>query len=205
MFKAPLGPEHHNFLSQIAALGPGVYPLIALAIFLEGEAVIYGVMFLAFQGVISLPIVLPIIVVSVLITDFISYQVGKYGPRYLPRIANFYGRLTAPMDGRLEKLSLTVYLVSKFTYGFHRAVLIRSGMIGIPFKKLFKINLITSFVWITTIFGLAFASWKSFTYIHKSFRYVEIALLIGIIGMLLISHLVSHFTKMKLLDNTPKK
>jgi membrane protein DedA with SNARE-associated domain len=191
--------RHSLVLGSIASLGLWVYPAIALAIFLEGEAVIYSVMFLTFEGMLKLKFTLPIVCASVLATDFISYQVGVYGPRFFPRLAKFYSHLTAPLDDRLRSLSFTVYLISKFTYGMHRAVLIRSGMIGVPFKKLLKINLVTSAIWIATITGAAYASWQSISYIGKSLRYIEVVLLVGIIVILLGSHFISHLTKIKLL------
>lgn len=191
--------QHAFLVTSIAALGGWVYPLITLAIFLEGEAVIYTVMFLSFQGTLSLWITVPVIFFSVLLTDYISYYVGVFGPRIFPRLANFYSRLTEPLDARLRSLSFTVYLISKFTYGLHRAVLIRSGMIGIPYKKLLKINLITSVIWIVTIGAVAYASWQSISYIGTSLKYVEATLLVGIIGLLIGSHIISHFGKAKLL------
>ncbi len=195
--------RHAQLLEYVATFGPAIYPLIAVAIFFEGEAVIYGVMFLVFQGVLSAYISIPVIIGSVVATDFISYQIGKHGHKFFPRLAKFYGGLTSPMDDRLHSLSLAVYMISKFTYGFHRAVLIRSGMIHIPFRKLLKINLITSAVWISVITLASYASWQSLQFVGKSLHYVELFLLGGIIVVLLLSHIVSHFTKMKLLG-TPK-
>ncbi len=197
---------HHpgDFLPALVGLGDYIYIIIAIALFFEGEAVIYAAMFLAFQDLISIYILVPVIFASVIATDFSSYQIGRHGHKFFPRLARFYGNLTAPMDERLHSLSLGVYLVSKFTYGFHRAVLIRSGMIGIPFKKLFAINFVTSTIWIAAISGIAFASWKSLGYVKRSFHYIEITLLIGIICVLLGSHIISHFAKIKLLGDAEK-
>ena len=195
--------RHTFFLGAIASWGAWVYPLLVLAIFFEGEAVIYTVMFLTFEKIISAWITVPLIFVSVMFTDFISYSIGARCPKYFPRIAHYYEKLTSPMDARLKSVSFSVYLISKFTYGFHRAVLIRSGMIGIPVKKLFAINFFTSIIWIGAISAIAFGSWRSVSYL-RSFRYVEITLLAGIIGVLLGSHIISHFAKMKLANDSTK-
>ncbi len=187
-----------NYLAQ---LGVFIYLLIAIAIFLEGEAVIFGVMFLAYQGSLNIYTSIAVIILSVLLTDVVSYGIGYYGPEKLPRIARFYERIVNPMDGKLHRMSFLTFLISKFTYGFHRAVLIRSGMLRLPFWNFLRINVITSSIWIVTISAIAFASWKSLGYIQKSLHYVEAVLIIGVIGILISSHVVAHFSKKKLLGN----
>lgn len=190
-----------NYLAQ---LGVFIYLLIAIAIFLEGEAVIFGVMFLAYQGSLNIYTSVAVIIISVLFTDIISYHIGYYGPNVLPRIARFYERIVHPMDGKLHKMSFLTFLISKFTYGFHRAVLIRSGMLHLPFWKFFKINLLTSSIWVITISAIAFASWKSLSYIQKSLHYVEVGLIIGVIGILIGSHIIAHLSKKSLVTQSPK-
>lgn len=192
----------HIFANYLAHLGALTFPLIGIAIFLEGEAVIFATMFLAYQGLLNIYTTIIVIILSVLFTDISSYFIGYYGPLYLPRIAAFYEKIVTPMDNKLRKMSFTMFLISKFTYGFHRAVLIRSGMLRLPFWKFFRINIITSAIWITTISLIAFASWQSVHYIQHSLRYVESALAIGVILLLIGSHIVAHFSKQKLLSDT---
>ncbi|OGH60854.1 MAG: hypothetical protein A2848_01885 [Candidatus Magasanikbacteria bacterium RIFCSPHIGHO2_01_FULL_50_8] len=183
----------------LATLGGLVYLLIAIAIFLEGEAVIFGVMFLAYQGSLNFYAAVAVIILSVLLTDIVSYNIGYYGPKIFPRVARFYERIVHPMDTKLRTLSFVTFLISKFTYGFHRAVLIRSGMLRLPFWKFFRINVLTAAIWIATIAAIAFASWKSLTYIQKSLHYVEVGLIAGVVLVLIGSHLVAHLSKRKLL------
>lgn len=171
---------------------------MALAIFFEGEAVIYSVMYLAFERLLPLHIVVPVICASVLATDFISYKIGQHGHKFFPRLAAGYGRLTAPMDSRLQRLSLSVYLISKFAYGLHRAVLIRSGMIGIPFRRLFVINLLTSTIWIAVISGAAYASWRSISIVKTSLHFFELGLIVGIIAIIAGSHIIGLIARAKM-------
>lgn len=190
-----------NYLAELGAL---IYLLIAIAIFLEGEAVIFGVMFLAYQGSLNIYTSVAVIIISVLLTDIISYNIGYYGPGIFPRAARFYERIVHPMDSKLHRMSFLTFLISKFTYGFHRAVLIRSGMLRLPFWKFFKINLLTSSIWMITIAVIAFASWKSLSYIQKSLHYVEAGLIIGVVGILIGSHVIAHLSKKKLLTQSSK-
>lgn len=192
----------HVFANYIAHLGALTYPLIAVAIFLEGEAVIFGVMFLAYQGLLNIYSAIITIILAVLFTDVSSYFIGYYGPLYLPRIAAFYEKIVTPMDSKLRSMSFTMFLISKFTYGFHRAVLIRSGMLRVPFWKFFRINIITSTIWITTISLIAYASWESVHYIQRSLKYVEAALAFGVILLFIIAHAIRYFSKQKLLADT---
>lgn len=192
---------NHFFTNHILQLGWLLYPLIAVLIFLEGEAVIYTVMFLSYQGILNVYAAILVICLAVLFTDISSYAIGVYGPRYLPRLARFYEKLVCPIDARLQKMSFGIFLISKFTYGLHRAVTIRSGMLRLDFKKFFKINIITSSIWVPVISGLAYASWSSVQYLRHTLRYTEIILACGVIILLLSSHIVSYFSKRKLLAN----
>lgn len=196
---SPLRLRNTIFLGTLVSWGPFVYPIIALAIFFEGEAVIFSTMFLVFEKILNPYITIPLIFVSVILTDFISYQIGKHGPRFLPRLAHYYEKLTEPLDSRLQNASFSTYLISKFTYGMHRAVLIKSGMIQVPFKKFARITCITSTIWIVVISAVSFASWKSVEIIGHSLRFIEIGLLVGVIVILVGSHLISHFAKAQLL------
>lgn len=194
----------HIFATYIAHLGIFTYPLIGVAIFLEGEAVIFGVMFLAYEGLLNIYSTVTTIVLSVLFTDISSYAIGYYGPTYLPRVASFYEKIVTPMDNKLRRMSFIMFLISKFTYGFHRAVLIRSGMLRLPFWKFFRINILTSTIWIVTISLISYASWQSVHIIQHSLRYVERALALGVILLLIGSHTVAHFSKRKLLSSEPE-
>lgn len=186
---------------HIAQLGWLVYPLIIATIFFEGEAVIYSVMFLSYQGTLNIYASLASICFSVLMTDASSYALGYYGTKTFPRIARFYEKLMSPLDDRLRSMSFVVFLVSKFTYGLHRAVVIRSGMLRVSFKKFMRIDILTSLVWVGTIAGFAYGSWRSIHYLHRSLRYAEIVLALGIVLLLVASHIVSRISKKRLLEN----
>lgn len=187
------------FAQHIIELGWLVYPLIALLVFLEGEAVIYSVMFLSYQGVLNIYTAVLVICLAILLTDLSSYAIGSYGQNIFPRVARFYERLVRPIDKQLTKMSFTVFLISKFTYGLHRAVMIRSGMLHLDFKKFFKIDLITSGLWMLIISALAYGSWRSVHHLRQSLKYIEVTLVVGVILLLLSSHLVAYFSKRELL------
>ncbi len=184
---------------QIVELGWLIFPLIALLILLEGEAVIYSVMFLSFQGSLNLYAAVITICCAVALTDISSYAFGYYGKIFFPRIAKFYEKIIHPLDGRLQKMSFSVFLISKFTYGLHRAVMIRSGMLELPIKKFFRINLITNIIWIITISCLAFGSWKSIHFFEETLRYAEVFMLIFVVLLLIGSHIFSFYSNRKLL------
>lgn len=190
---------HLFFTQYIAQLGWLIYLLIAVLIFLEGEAVIYSVMFLSYQGVLNIYSAVIVICLAVLLTDLSSYAIGNYGQNIFPRMARFYERLVRPIDNRLRTLSFGVFLISKFTYGLHRAVMIRSGMLRLDFWKFFKLDVLTSALWIAIISGLAYGSWRSVHHLRHSLKYIEISLAVGIIILLFSSHLVAYFSKKKLL------
>lgn len=158
-------------------------------------------MFLSYQGLLNVYAAIIVICLAVLLTDVSSYAIGVYGPRYLPRLAKFYERLVHPIDPRLQKMSFTVFLISKFTYGLHRAVMIRSGMLKLDFPKFFKIDILTSAIWIAVISGLAYGSWSSVRYLRHTLRYTEIVLACGIVILIATSHTVSYFSKKRLLEN----
>ncbi len=192
---------HIFFAHYIAQLGWIIYPLIAILIFLEGEGVIYSVMFLSYHGTLNIYAAVATICLTVILTDMSSYAIGYYGTQKFPRIARFYERIMHPFDHRLNRISFTFFLISKFTYGLHRAVVIRSGMLRIPLKKFIRIDIITSALWILVIAGLAYGSWRSVHYLHRSLRYAEIGLGIGVLILLVSSHVISYFSKKKLLAN----
>ncbi|MCX6781258.1 MAG: hypothetical protein NT003_04060 [Candidatus Magasanikbacteria bacterium] len=187
-----------HFTTFITHLGPLAYPLIGFVIFFEGEAVIFTVMFLSYHKTLNILFTLPIIILAVIATDVTSYMIGRHGKKYFPRVAQFYTHLVHPIDNRLKAMTFGIFLISKFTYGLHRAIIIRVGQLDLPFWKFFRINLLTTAVWITTISGLAYGSWRSVRHFENSFKYIGIVLAGSVLALLIGSHVAARISKSKL-------
>lgn len=178
---------------------PMGYFLIFIGLLIEGEFILFIAAFLTHQGVFDLGGMFIVVVSGVLIGDILWYFVGTrlHGTNYWWQ--KWFDRIAKPFDRHLvERPSRTIF-ISKFTYGFHRAILIRAGMLRIAAGEFLKADALSAFIWIGVVGGLGYYGASAFSLLARQYlRLVEVGLALGLISFFLLLHFVSHYFQKKL-------
>jgi membrane protein DedA with SNARE-associated domain len=181
-----------HYLTQNTSLG---YVALFLGMILEGDLILFAAGFLSQQGVFTLPIMLSVAFVGVLFGDALWYRAGVLLKVRAKRVEVLVGKIARPFDYHLEKRPFRTIFISKFIYGLHHAILMRAGMLHIPFRKYLKIDIVSTLIWGAVVAGLGYFSSISFTENRHELRSVEIKLLLGILAFFVISEVISKILK----------
>jgi len=179
------------FLHYITLLGGWSYVLIFIGMFIEGDAILFASFYLADLRYLNPWTLFVVSVLGVIFGDMIWYQIGKHLEQKSAFFRKIAAKITKTLDKRLAKKPISTLCITKFTYGFHHAVLLRAGATKINFKKYFLIMSGAGLIWTTVIGGLALFSSLSIDLLKKYFKYGEIGLLIAIIVFFVIMHFIS--------------
>lgn len=177
----------HALISEVLGWQVAVYPLIAVALAIEGDFVLFGVMLGLFQGALDPFWGLLAAIAGAFLGDIAWYRLGIFvGKHPRSKAARFIERITAPLDARLRKHPARILFLSKLTYGLHRPILIRFGMLGMTQRRLLNADVPAAFFWIATIGLLAWFAHESLLPVAQYLRYFELALLVAFAGFVLI-------------------
>lgn len=182
-------------IQRIADLGLFVYALIFIGMLLEGEIVLFTSAYFAHQGILDPRIAFPIIIIGVLLGDTFWYFMGARYANSIGWIKKIIDRAEIRFGAKLKNRILPTYIVSKFTYGLHRTVLLTSGAFKIPFKKFFPSDLAASLLWILAISALAYFSSASVAQLKHRLRFFEFGLLAGILILIGVHFLLARWAK----------
>ena len=142
---------------------------------------------------------LPISVFSgVIVGDNLWYRLGSWLKNSTRFFTRWVEKIAKPFDENLRNRPLRTIFISKFTYGFNHAILVRAGALGIKWKKLEESDLLATIVWVFIVGGLGYASSASLFYFKKYLRFGEIALLIGLILFCTLEYFVTRKSKKEL-------
>jgi membrane-associated protein len=185
-------------LAQMTHTHPIIYLVIFVAMMIEGDAIIFTSFFLVFSGILDFPITLTVVFLGALIGDTLWYHTGLTSqPRnkislWLLKISS---KLTSRFDAHPKERTFHSIFLSKFTYGLHHLLLLRAGITHVNFKKLIKIDILATTVWIALIGGLGYASGASFDLIKHKLEYFEIGVLFAVLIFIVIGEIVSRILR----------
>jgi membrane protein DedA with SNARE-associated domain len=179
------------FLQYVNEWGLLVYAIIFIAMFVEGDIVLFSAFYLANLGHINVWALITVGIVGVVFGDMIWYKIGERLEKRSAFFRKIAAKITKTLDRRLQKHPISTLWITKFTYGIHHAVLLRAGATHIPIKKYFLIMTGAAITWTGVLGGLAYFSSISIDLLGKYIKYGEISLLIGIIIFFIIMRLLS--------------
>jgi membrane protein DedA with SNARE-associated domain len=163
-----------NFLNfiQVHNLQGYIYLVMFLAMFVDAALTVFAAVFLMSVGAID---VLPGLLV--LLLGIFAEQLGFYWlgmklskQEWLSKWAN---KIAAPFDRHLLAQTFRTLLISKFIYGLHRGILLRSGMLKLPPKKFAEYAAYISIIWLMIIGSLGFVFSASYQEFKKTLRFAE--------------------------------
>jgi len=181
-------------LSQAETWRLMAYLIIFAGVLMEGEIIIFLAIYLAHQGILSLPITIVLVVVGVLCGDVLWFNLG-------PRIANAWfvpkalESTSEMIEARIRERSFGVLVLSKFTYGLHRVVLLHMKEAGVTLQQFVRMDVIASALWLVVVGGLGFVFSASISSAKHYMRNAEILLLVGVALFFLMGHSVRRLAK----------
>ncbi len=174
---------------------PLVYAILFAGMIVEGDAVLFIAGFLAHQGYISPLLAAGIALAGAFFGDTLWFRIGKRLRTSNSRFSRVVERLAAPFDQRLSEHPIKTIFLSKFAYGLNKTILIRSGWLGMSWKKLEESDLLAILLWIFIVGGLGYVSSASFSAFRHYFKFAEVGLGIGLIAFLVLEYFITKKTK----------
>lgn len=133
--------------------------LLAFSLFVGGTPVLIGAMYLVLSGVLTLPLLLILTIITTLLWDSIWYGIGHSVPKEKLNRLPFI-RKHAELFEKLEHFySLHRYPIifgSRFVYGTNSLISILSGMY-IRYPLFIAISLLSICTWFVVLYALSFA------------------------------------------------
>lgn len=165
---------------------------------IEGDITWFTLSFLTSQGFFDLRIMLLIVFLGVVASDTLFFFIGRW-LKHLPRFVSIWSeKISRPFDRHIHQRPLETLLISKFTYGVHKPILVRMGMIDKTYWEFMKADLPSIFTWLAVIGSLGYFSGLSFWLVQRYLHYAEAGLLIGLIVFFIVIKLMTDYSLKKL-------
>lgn len=127
-----------------------VYVFFAWGMLVEGLLFALTVMFLVTTNVVEVWPAMISVAVGAMLEQWLLYHTGTRLNGY-PRITGWVNRIAQRFDDHIKQRTLRTLIISKFIYGIHRAILIRSGMLQLPRARFLKASLVSTAFWLLVI------------------------------------------------------
>lgn len=169
-----------------------------LAMVIEGDGPLFVFGFLTQQGVFNLPLMAVSLYAGTVVGDALWYLLGRHFLTRSKFLQKWTDKLAKPFDDHLRDHPFRTIFLSQFVYGIHHALWVRMGHLNLDLKRLVKIDLITSLVWVVIVGGLGY--WSGFTLlpIGKYVKYTEYLLLGGLVVFVVFQHYIDRVAKKNL-------
>lgn len=189
------------FLSHIATLPFFViYSVIFLGMVFEGETILFGAFFLAYEGYIDPYDTVFFVLMGTLIGNLLWYELG--GRIHTLPFMKKANRHLGALDNRLAHFPVSTLVLTKFTYGLHHITLLRAKPAGVKLRKFLKIDVTASLIWISAVAVVAIVFSASLDLLKTYVKFAEVGLLIAIAIFVIAMHFTSSSLKKELhIDN----
>lgn len=183
------------FLNVLILWSPLGYILIFLAMMFEGDIALFTAAFLTNLGLFDPFAASATAVAGVLIGDWLWYEAGKHVHRLPQFLSSRIEKFATPFDEKLAARPLHTLFLTKFAYGIHHLVLLRSGSIRLSLKRFLWADIPSSLTWFAIIGGLGYFFGYSLFGAEKYLKFGEVAILIGLAILFSAEKLVRRFSK----------
>ncbi|HEY4510336.1 MAG TPA: VTT domain-containing protein [Candidatus Paceibacterota bacterium] len=174
------------------------YILVFFGVIMEGEVTLFTSAFLTRQGFLNIGYASITLLLGALAGDLMWYALGTRFGSSTSFIMRWLNRVAGRFDNHITKSPIRTIFISKFTYGFHRAVLVRAGILGLPIKRIFRADFLVTVVWMIVVGGLGYALSASIPLVRKSVHLVESMFLIFFIGFIILEFIITKISEKKL-------
>lgn len=183
------------FLNILILWPPLGYILIFLAMIFEGDLALFTAAFLAKLGLFNPAAAFATAAIGVLLGDIVWYEAGKHFHRLPVFLSSRVEKFARPFDERLSIKPFRTILLTKFAYGIHHLVLLRSGTIQLRLARFLTADIPASIIWFAIVASLGYFSGYSFFGAGTYLKFGEVAILIGLIVLFSAEKLIRRFSK----------
>lgn len=185
-----------SFLFNYLTLGrPLGYALVFIGMILEGDIVLFIAAFLTHQGFFDIGDMSVVVFSGVFLGDWLWFCLGTRLNNASSFFKRWFERFIKPFENHLSENPIRTIFISKFIYGFNRAVIMRAGALGVKWKDFAKSDYPAAVLWIFVISFLGYISSASLIYIKHYLRFAEIALGLIFASFFLFEYLFHGFKK----------
>ncbi len=167
-----------------------IYAALFFGMFFEANVTILTGMFLITQGRVNPALAVILIAGGGYGEQFLHYLLGLYLSKH-DRVTRWAAKITGRYDSRLQHNPFRYLVISKFVYGFHRAVLIRLGMLKVSVREFVKASVPATAIWLTAISTLGLVFSYSYNILKNYIKYAELVLLGLVIAFFIAEYFVS--------------
>lgn len=165
-----------------------------LGVGLEGDFFLFTFAFLSSQGFFNPWLLFLVAYGGAVAGDFAFYFLGVRAKIMPKPILNWVLKLTNPFVGHLQHRPLHSLLLAKITYGLHKPIIVRLGMLGLSFGRFLLIDLVAVFIWLLIIGGLGYFSGLFFYLMRDYLHYAEIGILIGLVVLYFAARIIKKYS-----------
>lgn len=181
--------ETHRLLS---------YLIIVLAVLIEGEVVLLLAGVLSRNGYLDIFDVMVIAFAAAIIHDIVYWLIGKRFSKITKKRFLFinFDKIQAFLE-KTEVYNGFYIFISKFAWNFNRLVLIASGYLKIPIKRVLYYSVPACFIWTVTFVSLGYIFAYKTNILHKNFETAAIFLTIFIAAVVFLENIFRKMLKRK--------
>lgn len=183
------------FLDMLIWWPPLGYILIFLAMVFEGDIALFTAAFLTNLGLFDPGDALVTALLGVLIGDWLWYEAGKHIHRLPAFLATRVEKLAAPFDEKIKVRPFRILLLTKFAYGIHHLILLRSGASGLRLSRFFAADLPASLIWVAVVGSLGYFFGASLFGAERYLKFGEVGILAGVILLFIAEKLIRRFSR----------
>jgi membrane protein DedA with SNARE-associated domain len=166
------------------------YGIIFLGMFIEGELILILAGILIRGGHLDFLDTIFIAFGAVVIHDIAYWLIGKkLAERGGQKFLFFNLEKIKPFLEKIRNNNELYVFVSKFAWNLNRFVLIASGYIGTPFKKIIRYSLPAGFIWTITFISLGFIFAQKTEILKKDLKTVAVSLTIFLLAVIVLENL----------------
>lgn len=179
-----------NFLTTLPHFSGLLYAALFVGMFVEANLTIVACAFLILRHLINPFFGIPLVIAGGFFEQYALYFLGLHlGQK--EKLAHYVNKVIGRYDSHFIHNTFRSLLVSKFIYGLHRLVLIRTGMLKISLEHFTKSTIKSTGLWLLSFFILGFVFSASYAFIKHYFKYGEVALLIVFAVFFTVEYLLS--------------
>ncbi len=166
------------------------YAVIFVLLFLEGDALLFGIAFLAHQGFLDFSVLIPLVFFGAVLSDMAWYGIGRRLDRAWPWLHMWLERVISRFDRTLSENPERTLILAKFVYGgVCRALIMRSGALRMPLRRFAAASLQGIIVWMAVVGGLGVLASAGFLQLARYLKFAEIGLALALVIFVVINRL----------------
>ena len=187
----------HTILLYLNSTPLVAYTVLFLGMLFEGDTFLVTVGFLIKHSVFQPILGFVVALLGVTAGDTLWYVLGTKLETLTPRFRTWLIKISEPLEEPLQYSLFRTLLISKFTYGFHRPLMVRVGIARIPFYTMLRANTLACALWIVSLSSIGFLAGSALRRLQENVRTLELGIFVGVVVLLVLFYTAHRAHKRK--------